>query len=249
MIAQISLGGFNIKLYGVIIAISIFAAWYLIRRRSQAYKIEPKIIDDMFLWVVLGGIVGARIYHVLSSWDYYQKNLNEIFFVWQGGLGIFGALLAGLLIIYIYCKKHKIDFLKFLDLISPAILLAQGIGRWGNFFNQEAFGMPTNLPWGIKIPLEQRPLVFLNYERFHPTFFYEFVWDAIGALVLIKLSPRLKKGQVFGLYLIIFGVGRLFVETLRFDTWQVTGVKVAYLFSVVFIIFGFKLLRSAHVKG
>lgn len=249
MTNQIFIGPVSLHLYGVIIAASIFVAWYLIRRRSSKYKIASEKIDDMFLWVVLGGIVGARAYHVLSQWTYYQSNLLEILFVWQGGLGIFGGLTAGALVIFLYCRKYKIDLLNILDLAAPAVLLAQGIGRWGNFFNQEAYGVPTNLPWGITIPLERRPMEFLAYDRFHPTFFYEFIWDVVGALIIFKFSSHLKRGQAFGLYLIIFGFGRIFVETLRFDTWQVMGVKIAYIFSLIFVIIGLELFFRTRFKG
>lgn len=241
MISGFDVGPFSLKFYGVVIALAIFTAWATSRRRAIKYKIQSERIDELLLVIVPAGVVGGRLYHVFSSWTYYGWHLPEIFAVWQGGLGIFGALIFGTAAVYFFAKRKGIDVVNLLDLLAPSVLLAQAIGRWGNFFNQEAFGPPTALPWGIYIDPANRPEVYFNQQYFHPTFLYEFLWDLVFALVVFKLAKKLKRGQAFALYLIFYSLGRLIVEPMRFDTWIVGGVKVAIVLSLVALAFGLSL--------
>jgi len=228
--AQVQVGPLVIHLYGVIIAAATFFGWLLAKKRAHLYKIPQTLFDDpMLLTPLLLGIIGARLYHVASSWGYYQNNISGIVKIWQGGLGIWGALVGIILGFYIFARIQKINFLNLLDLLAPSLLLAQGIGRIGNFVNQEGFGPPTSLPWGVMI----------GGTRVHPTFFYEMFLDFIFAIALIYLSPRFKKpGQAIGLYLISYGLIRFLVEFFRIDTWSIGDFKVAFVFSLAAILVG-----------
>ena len=171
---EILLGPVTIHLYGLIIAMAIFLGWFLAKKRAHLYKIPRTIFDDPILLIPLVlAVIGARIYHVLDFWDYYARNLTQVFFIWKGGLGIWGALAGAFLGFYLIAKVKKLDFLKLADLASPSLLLGQALGRIGNFFNQEGFGPPTKMPWGVYIDPVNRPTQYISSTRFHPTFFYE----------------------------------------------------------------------------
>lgn len=229
-IKEFNFGPFTIHAYGLIIAASIIIGLFLAKKRASLYKIPPKIFESYTLVVplVLGVIVG-RLYHVVDQWRYYAQNPSLITRVDLGGLGIFGALAGIILGFYIIARLKKINLLELLDLISPPLLLAQAIGRIGNYINQEGYGPPTNLPWGVEI----------NGVRVHPTFFYEAILDAIFFLVLLKVSKKLKNpGQLFGLYLVLYSLGRFIVEFWRIDTAIIGGFKTAQVISIFTIVLG-----------
>ena len=236
------------NLYGLILASVVFLGYFLAKKRSKLYKFPLDHLDNLFFLSVPLAIVGARIYHVVDKWSFYAQNPKQIFLIWQGGLGIFGAIILGFagIATYYFLVKKDFSLAFFLDLIAPSLLLGQALGRLGNFFNQEAFGPPTNLPWGIYIDQNKRPAEWQSLERFHPTFFYELIWDLVGAAVLFFLAKKLKDkpGAILSLYLIIYGLGRFWVEIFRFDTFQIGQFKIAQMLSLVFIIAGTILAKK-----
>lgn len=221
--------------YGVIIALAIFIGVYIAKKRAKLYGIDAKILDSpSMLLPLLLGIVGGRIYHVIDYWEIYSKDLPSILAIWQGGLGILGALLGLFFGFWIAAKQLRVKPLKLFDLAAPSVLLGQATGRIGNYINKEGYGPPTNLPWGIEI----------GGTKVHPTFFYEAIIDLIFFFVLIKLSRKFKNpGQTFGLYLMLYGIGRFTVEFARTDTWVVGEIKIAWLLSAIAIVIGFVFFR------
>ena len=237
---SINIGPLNIHFYGLIIATSIYLGWLLAKKRANLYKIPKKIFDDPILLIpLILAIVGARTYHVLDLWDFYSKNPGQILALSGGGLGIWGALVGIILGFIIVTKVKKLDLLSTLDLLAPSLLLGQALGRFGNFVNQEAFGPPTEKPWGIFISPENRPAQFINFAHFHPTFFYEAAVNGLFFIILLFLAQKLKfKGQLFALYLIFYSAGRFIVEFWRIDTWIVGTVRVAHVLSITAFIIG-----------
>jgi|SRR3989344_3246395 len=254
---QISLGPVKIHFYGALIAIAILVGWYLAKKRAHFYKqslrsstssaglkIPQKIFDDpVLLFPLIFSLIGARLYHVVDYWDIYGKNLISILYVFNGGLGIWGGIVGAIIGFFVVAKIRKIDFATILDLASPSMLLGQAIGRIGNYINQEGFGPPTNLPWGVYIFPDRRPNQFLNFSNFHPTFFYEAVLNFIFFVFLLYLTKKFKSpGQIFSSYLIFYSVTRFVVEFWRIDTWVASGIKVAHLVSLITFVFGSILL-------
>lgn len=237
---EIKIGPLTLHFYGLIIAIAIYAGWFLAKKRAHLYKIPKSILDDPVLLIPLFlAIAGARLYHVIDYWNLYRYDLLSALFVNRGGLGIWGALVGAVVGFFLAAKIKKIDFSKVLDLAAPSLLIGQVIGRFANYINQEAFGPPTRLPWAIFIKEENRPSQFKQFTNFHPTFFYEAAIDAILLITLLYLEKRLKrKGQVFALYLIFYSIGRFIVEFWRIDTATVNGVKVSYVLSFTTFLLG-----------
>lgn len=241
---QINIGPITFHLYGFIIALAIFFGWLLAKKRAHLYKIPVVIFEDSVLLTPLVlSIIFARIYHIVDYWRVYKTNPISIIYIFNGGLGIWGALIGAFIGFYIVSKLKKISLLSILDLTAPSFLLAQAIGRIGNYINQEGFGPPTSLPWAVYINPQNRPEMFNNYSYFHPTFFYEAILDFIFFVLLILISKKIKKpGQVFSSYLILYSIGRAIAEFFRIDTWQIGSVKVAYVLSVVTLLLGLLLV-------
>ncbi|WP_374107214.1 prolipoprotein diacylglyceryl transferase [Cryobacterium sp. 1639] len=238
------LGPFRIHAYAICILIGIFLATAVTSRRLTKRGAEPGVVLDIILWAVPLGIVGARIFHVLTHPnDYFGdgKNLLEVFAVWNGGIAIFGALLGGAVGAYIGCRRAGIRFWSFADALAPAMLIAQAMGRLGNWFNHELYGLPTTLPWGLEIESTNAayPVGLPAGTLFHPTFLYEIVWNLVGVAVLLVLERkfRLRWGSAFGVYLIWYGVGRSVFESIRVDPSEIFfGLRTnvwAALFAVV----------------
>ncbi|MGY4856948.1 prolipoprotein diacylglyceryl transferase [Cryobacterium sp. AP23] len=238
------LGPFRIHAYAICILIGIFLATAVTSRRLTKRGGEPGVVLDIILWAVPLGIVGARIFHVLTHPDDYfgaGKNLWEVFAVWNGGIAIFGALLGGAVGAYIGCRRAGIRFWSFADALAPAMLLAQAMGRLGNWFNHELFGVPTTLPWGLEIETANAawPVGLPAGTLFHPIFLYEIVWNLLGVAVILILERRfrLRWGTAFGSYLIWYGAGRSVFETIRVDPSEIfLGLRTnvwAALFAVV----------------
>ena len=241
------MGPFSIHLYGLIIALAIYAGLWLAKRRAKIYAVAKDNFEDPILLIpLIFALVGARIYHVLDYWSLYSKNLISIFYITNGGLGIWGALLGTILGFWIVAKIKKINFLTICDLAGPPLLLGQAIGRIGNWINQEGFGPPTNSPWGVSISPQNRPNQYLSFSKFHPTFFYEAALDAIFLALLLYLEKRsLKKGhkllihgQLFSLYLICYSISRAVVEFWRIDTATIGQIKVAHVLSLITFLAG-----------
>ena len=189
----ISFGSLRIYWYGLFVVLGVLAAMTVALKMSKKFSFSANKIFDFSFWMIIAGIAGARVYHVLLEWPYYSQNLTGIFKVWEGGLAIHGGIIGGLLVLLYLAWKEKINFWLLAAIFAPGIALGQAIGRWGNYFNQELFGTPTNLPWGIPVDLMNRPVNFISAEFFHPTFLYESLGDlAIFIILLVLISKFLK---------------------------------------------------------
>jgi len=240
------MGFLTIHWYGLLISLSILVSYLFARFYAKYFGLKKETVDDLALILIPVGIIGARIYHVLAKWHYYSEYPLQILAIWQGGIGIWGALIFGFLACILYLKIKKLTIFPALDLLVIATILGQALGRFGNFLNQEAFGSPTALPTKIYIPPEFRPPGFSEYSFFHPTFFYEAFWDFLVFVLLLFAARKFKKkaGVVFALYLVLYGAGRFFVEFLRIDTWIVGGIKVAQILSSFSVLTGIVILFS-----
>ncbi|MBD2199627.1 MULTISPECIES: prolipoprotein diacylglyceryl transferase [Calothrix] len=239
------IGPITIRWYGLLIAsavlIGVSLSQYLAKRRN----VNPDLLSDLSIWLVIGAIPAARLYYVLFQWSEYAQHPERIIAIWQGGIAIHGAILGGLVAALIFAKLKQVSFWQLADLVAPSLILGQAIGRWGNFFNSEAFGDPTNLPWKLYIPLERRPPEFINNEYFHPTFLYESLWDLMVFALLITLffrslqgKPRLKIGTLFLTYLAAYSSGRLWIEGLRTDSLMLGPLRMAQVVSLIGITLG-----------
>lgn len=239
-----------INAYAVFILLGIAAAVWLTNRRLVERGGEPWVVLDIALWAVPFGILGGRLYHVAThpaDYFYPGADLLRIFYVWEGGLAIFGAISLGAVGAWLGARSAGIRFSSFADALAPGLLLAQGIGQMGNYFNQELFGAPTSLPWGLAIdrPNPAIPLGLPDDTLFHPTFLYEMTWNIIGAFFLIIVGRKfaLQWGQLFGVYLMWYGLGRAFLETLRLDPAELLfGVRVNVWGAVFAILLGLLIL-------
>lgn len=249
---SLSLGPLSIRLYSVGYLIGIAAGYYLAKPEAVRRTISAELLQVSILYGVLPGLIGARLYHVVDQWAYYAARPAEILMVWQGGLGILGGLAGGVLGLSWFARRYRRPLLDLLDVWAPSVLLAQAIGRFGNWTNQEAFGPPTDAPWGIFIDPAHRPEQYATAVSFHPTFFYEAGLNLIGVAMLLALRGRLraKPGAVLGAYLVIYGIGRFIVEFYRFDTAQLFGVAAAQVFVVPAAALGVWLvLRPTRGRG
>ena len=232
-----------IRYYGIILMAGALAAAVLAERQARKAGLDPERVWDCLIWVLLAGVVGARIWHILTppqsmveagiTTSYYLTHPLDMLAVWRGGLGIPGAVIGGVLALFIYSRKHHLSFAAWVDVAAPAVALGQAIGRWGNLINQELYGKPSDLPWAIRISPENRLAGFESFERFHPLFLYESLWNFLNLGVLLLLSAkyreRLLAGDLFLIYLIIYGVGRFFLEFLRLDPSPVAGIDINQL--------------------
>lgn len=246
-----SVGPITVYYYGLILAVAILAAFVYARRRSARFGVPPTFIDTALLAMVPTGIVGARLYFVAFSWEYFKTRPSEIFALQDGGLAIHGALVGGALglaaVWWFYNRRTKpatsrISFVSLLDLFAPVLPLAQAIGRLANYVNREAFGTPTDLPWGIAIPTQQRPPQYATAEYFHPTFAYEALWNLVGLALLLLMEKRFKKigrptrGLLFAVYLGWYSLGRFWIEALRTDALLVGSSRIAQIVSIMGVL-------------
>ncbi len=238
----ISTGVFTIYWYGICIAVAFLAGQFVvIKTANKEYKGEKlaEIIYSLAFWALLGGIIGARLYYVVLNFQYYFSNPAEIIMLNHGGISIHGGILGGIVTTLVYAKKNSVDFWKFADLYALGLPIAQAIGRWGNFFNSEAFGLPTTLTWGVFIPRELRPFAYRTSEYFHPTFLYECIWDIFIFFILYFLIKKYffqNKGVLLFSYLILYSVGRIMIEFIRIDSvLNILGLPVAIWVSLIII--------------
>lgn len=238
------LGSFPLRAYSLFIIIGIFLAIWLGNKRWISRGGKPGQVSDVAIFAVPFGIIGGRIYHVATDWEKYfgpNQNWVDAFKIWNGGLGIWGAIFFGGIGAWIGCKYYGIKLPPFADAIAPGIIFAQAIGRLGNYFNQELFGRPLDTSWGLEIAEKYRPVGFENFETFHPTFLYELVWNVLIGFALIFLDRKFKigHGRLFALYVAFYSVGRLFIENLRIDEARLLlGVRFNVLTSLLVIIGG-----------
>ena len=243
-------GPFALRWYGLCIALGIAAATWLTVRELNRRGYDGAMALDALFFVVPLGFIGARIYHVITDYDLYDGNPHSffpgVFEVWNGGLGIYGAVIGGFLGLLIFARLRSINALAFADAVAPGLILAQAIGRFGNYFNQELFGRPSDLPWAIEIAPENRPPQFNDVASFHPTFLYESIWNVLVCLVLLFVARRfansLKNGDIFVLYVCLYSVGRFFVETLRIDPAFLIGDFRGNLFVASVLALTFALI-------
>lgn len=233
------------NLYGIIIASSVLLGYLIARKIAPRFSISKKDIDDVLPWIVIFGMLGARLYYVAFSWDYFGSHPVEILEIWKGGLAIYGAIIGAAVGIFLFCRRRGIAVLSLLDPIAIVLPLGQALGRWGNFFNQEAFGAPTDLPWGIYIDPEHRPFEYLGQTHFHPTFFYESLWN-LGVFFVLLFFARKNKTQpdgfFVGLYFILYGIGRFAVESLRLDSFFVFSLRADQITSALIAAAGIGIL-------
>ncbi len=243
------LGPLTIRGYGLMILLGIIAAVWLTGRRWSARGGEWDLVIRMSLWGVGGGIVGARIYHVITSWDQLPDEWWGAFAIWRGGLGIWGAIAGGVLAGAWVVYRDGASIPTMMDAAAPGILLAQAIGRWGNWFNQELFGEPSSLPWALEIDASHRPAEFANAETFHPIFLYESIWNLIGVVLLLWIGRRfaLRPPSIFALYVMWYSLARAtFEETLRIDpSHEILGLRLNHYIAIGTLIGGAYLLYWA----
>lgn len=233
--------GFPIYFYGIILASAIFVGVYCAYFLYKLFynKQEASKIIDFSPYIIIIGIIGARLYYCLVNFSYYVKHPLEIFYIRQGGLSIHGVIIIGILALYTFSKKYKLSFLKLIDVFLCGTALGQSIGRWGNFFNSEAFGTPTNLPWKLYIPITHRPPQYIDFKYFHPTFLYESIFDFLIFLILLICFKKLSKspGVLACLYLIMYSIVRIIVEHFRIDSaLNIDGIPIAQLVSLIIIV-------------
>ncbi|AEH50925.1 prolipoprotein diacylglyceryl transferase [Pseudothermotoga thermarum] len=236
-------GAFEIRYYSLFALAGILLAYILARKEAKKEGINLELFDEMIFFGILMGIVGARVFYVIFNLNYYAKNPLEVFMIWRGGLSIYGALIFGVLTVVIYLKvKKPVNFnvWQILDIGATFFPLGQAIGRWGNFFNYEAYGAPTNLVWKMYVPARFRLYGYENYEFFHPTFLYEFLWNLFVFLLLKNFYDKYKKshGEVFGLYLALYSLGRICIERIRLDNLLIGQIRASQLIAAITMICG-----------
>lgn len=258
--SQFSIGPLTLHAYALWILAGIFVAIWLTTRRWVERGGDPDKILEVTLWAIPFGIIGGRLYHVVSSPAHYfgeGGNPVDAFKIWEGGLGIWGAVALGTLGAFIGARRHHVSFTAYVDAVAPAVLIAQAIGRMGNYFNHELYGAPTTLPWGLEIDPSRMRAIDEAGTLYHPTFLYEMLWNLAGAALIIYLDKRwdLRGGRVFWLYVAVYTTGRLWIELLRVDQAVLVGglrinvwVSIVVLLSAVFLFWwlGRKQRATAH---
>lgn len=247
----IQIGPLVLRWYGLMIAIASIVGWWLAGLEAERKGIGKEKINDLFIWTMVGAFIGARLYYVaFSDWSLVQKNPFSIFAFWQGGLAIHGGILGGLLVCFIYAHRHKIPFLKLTDTLAPSLILGQAIGRIGCFFNGDAFGTPTNLPWGLVYSPESPAGHMYPGQPLHPTQLYEMIFNLIIFTVLWKLRKSVKiDGYLTSLYVILYSIIRIFVEYFRADKLTYLGnISAAQSMGVIGIILSLVLLFTLKMK-
>jgi len=259
-LSSFSVGPLTIHFYALCIITGIAAAIWIGRKRYANLGGNPDDVSEVAIWAVPFGIIGGRIYHVITSpAQYFGANGNPVdaLKIWEGGLGIWGAISLGAVGAYLYFRTHKttLNFRQLLDSLAPGVVVAQAIGRIGNYFNQEVFGKPTELPWGLEIDPVNRADGFESYGTFHPTFLYELLWCLVVAVLLIKLPGFLKQitskqGDIFALYILGYTLGRVWIESLRIDEANlILGLRLNIWVSLIVLITASAYLIASKRRG
>ena len=235
------IGPLNVRWYGLLIASAVLIGLTLAQRLAQSRQLSPDLVGDLLIWLIVGAIPGARLYYVLFQWPYYSQHPDQILAIWRGGIAIHGAIIGGTLAAILFSRVKRCSFWRLADIVAPSLILGQAIGRWGNFFNSEAFGSPTDLPWKLFIPEGRRPTGFESVGYYHPTFLYESLWNLMvfGLLMALFVKfPKAKRGTLFLVYAIAYSTGRFWIEALRTDSLMFGPLKMAQMVSLVGIILG-----------
>ena len=261
MIDGFQLGPLYIRFYGIILMLGAVAGGWLATREVKRRGSDPEMVWDLLVYLIIGGVIGARIWHIFTpppssiaqgfTTQYYLTHPLDAIAIWKGGLGIPGTIIGGLIALYIYVRNNKtFSFIEWADIAAPGLALGQAIGRWGNFFNQELYGAPTNLPWKIYIDPAHRLTGFENISYYHPLFAYESLLNLANMLFLLWVSRqfvgKLKKGDIFNLYLIFYPVVRFFLDFLRLDASRVFSINVNQTLSAVIAICAVIVLIWRH---
>jgi phosphatidylglycerol:prolipoprotein diacylglycerol transferase len=253
----VSIGPISIHWYGLFIVLSILTALYTTLQIAKKFRIEKELVWDLSFYLIIFGIIGARVYEIFLEFHYYLGHSEQILKIWEGGLAIHGAIIAGLLTLYFFSKKYQTDFWKISALFTPGLALGQAIGRYGNWFNQELFGLPTHLPWGIPINLENRPLEFINYSFFHPTFFYESLGSIFIFFILLvaifcynKLEARASM-KIVSFYLFLYSTLRFLLEFIKVDqTPTLISLRWPQFISLIIMIIALIIFKkSKHAQS
>jgi phosphatidylglycerol---prolipoprotein diacylglyceryl transferase len=261
----IHIGSLTIHFYALIILSGVIVASWLTARRAKANGLNPEHVWDAFVWVVALAIIGARLYHVLTPSPsmhapdgqpmttlWYLQNPLQMLAIWNGGLGIYGGLVGGALGALIYGRRHKQPMLKWFDMVAPGVALAQAIGRWGNFVNNELYGAPTSLPWGLYIPPNDRLPDYKQFEYFHPLFLYESLWNlaSFGVLIFVerRFRGRLRDGDLMLLYLVLYPIGRFLLDFVRLDSNGIGPLTTAQLVSLATCALSIGILVVRHMR-
>ena len=244
--------GFNVYYYSLCILLGVIVAYILITREGKKQRLPKEFISDLIFYTLIIGILGARVYYCVFNLDYYLANPSEILKIYNGGLAIHGGVIAGLIFVYFYTKKKNVSFIKILDIVAPAVIIAQSFGRWGNFFNQEAHGGITtyqNLK-NMHIPEFIINGMHIEGKYYYPTFFFESIWCLIGFIILMiaRKNKNLRKGFQIGFYFIWYGIGRFFIEAFRTDSLMFFGLKIAQIVSLIGIIIGIIIIVTNRNK-
>lgn len=249
----ISIGKLNIYWYSIFVLIGMLLGIFLVLKESKKQKINEEFIINFMFYGLIIGILGARIYYILFNLDYYLSNLTEIFAIWNGGLAIHGGIISTIIFGYFYSKKHKIKLLQLTDICAVALIIAQAIGRWGNFINQEAYGRITTLEslQSLHIPKFIIDGMYISGHYRQPTFLYESILCVIGFIILLlvrKFYKNIKTGQLTATYLIWYGIIRFIIEQFRSDSLMLGNIKVAQLVSIIFITTGIIIIINSIKK-
>jgi phosphatidylglycerol---prolipoprotein diacylglyceryl transferase len=240
---HLQIGPIAIRWYGLLIATAVVIGTVLASKLAPKRGVKPEFMEDLVIWLAVGAIPGARAYYVAFAW--HEKFQNQpwykVFAIWEGGIAIHGAIIGGAIAAILFARRNRLSFWKLADLVMPSLILGQAIGRWGNFFNSEAFGTPTDLPWKLLIPPEHRPKEFYTNAYFHPTFLYESLWNLMvfGILMFVfNRFPKAKPGTLVTIYAIAYSSGRLWIEALRTDSLMLGPLRIAQVISLTSIALG-----------
>lgn len=239
----LQLGPISIRWYAICIVSGLILAVYLSMKEAPRKKIDPDDIIDFILIAFPLAIVGARLYYVIFEWGYYSQHLGEIFAIWNGGIAIYGGLLTGALVLYLFSRRRLIEPIDFLDIAAPSVMIAQSIGRWGNFFNQEAYG--TAVKSLNYLPSFIRDQMYIDGSYRQPTFLYESIWNLLGFLLILILRRKpqfLRQGEITAFYLIWYGFGRMIIEGMRTDSLMFAGLRVSQWLSMILILVGLAII-------
>ncbi|HCW8546409.1 TPA: prolipoprotein diacylglyceryl transferase, partial [Staphylococcus aureus] len=234
-----NLGPLSVRWYGIIIAVGILLGYFVAQRALVKAGLHKDTLVDIIFYSALFGFIAARIYFVIFQWPYYAENPSEIIKIWHGGIAIHGGLIGGFIAGVIVCKVKNLNPFQIGDIVAPSIILAQGIGRWGNFMNHEAHGGPVSCAFLEQLHLPNFIIenMYINGQYYHPTFLYESIWDVAGFIILVNIRKHLKLGETFFLYLTWYSIGRFFIEGLRTDSLMLTSnIRVAQLVSILLIL-------------